>query len=75
MTDLVRFLEQGNYLALVILALMLTILWVVKQWRTAEAAKDALHQARLADAKEMVTLSAEIKSTMEALVAIVRERR
>ena len=75
MSDLVRFLETGNYQALVVLGLILALGWAVKQWRGAEKTKDDLHQARLNDVKEMVTLAVEVKKAMESVVKIVGEGR
>lgn len=66
--DLVKLLEQGNLSALIIMALMIALVWSVKQWRQAESEKDKLHEARLEDAKEMAVLATEVKNTITTLI-------
>lgn len=73
-TDLVKYLESGRTDIFVMLALLLALLWVVKQWRQAEMEKDALHEARLRDAKEMSVLATEVKNVVSALVQSASER-
>ena len=68
MTDLTRFLEEGHLDIFIVLSLLLALVWVVKQWRQAEKDKDALHEARLKDAKEMSVLATEVKNVISALV-------
>lgn len=74
MNDVVRFLDQGNLTALIILALMLALIWAVKQWRLAEAEKDSLHEARLDDAKEFAALGVEVKNTLTEMLRIAGEK-
>lgn len=68
MNDLTRLLEDGRLDVAIILALLLALVWVVRQWRQAERDKDALHEARLRDAKEMSVLATEVKNVVSALV-------
>ena len=68
MDDLTRLLENGRLDVFIVLALLLALVWVVKQWRQAEKDKDALHEARLKDAKEMSVLATEVKNVVSALV-------
>lgn len=68
MNDLTRLLENGRLDVFIVLALLLALVWVVKQWRQAEKDKDQLHEARLKDAKEMSVLATEVKNVISALV-------
>ena len=68
MDDLTRLLESGRLDVFIVLALLLALVWVVKQWRQAEKDKDSLHEARLKDAKEMSVLATEVKDVISTLV-------
>lgn len=74
MTDLTRFLEEGRLDIFIVLALLLALVWVVKQWRQAEKDKDRLHEARLTDAKEMSVLATEVKNSVATLIKIAGEK-
>lgn len=74
MDDLTRLLENGRLDVVVTLALLMALVWVVKQWRQAERDKDVLHEARLQDAREMSVLATEVKNVVSALVQSVAER-
>lgn len=69
-----QYLDQG-VLGLTVFVLIGALVWTVRQWRKAEAEKDALHKARHEDVVEMVTLAVEVKNNIESLVKIVGERR
>lgn len=64
--DLVRLLEAGKLEYYIILGQLLALLWVVKQWRSAE--KD-----RVEDLKTMVGLATEVKNNVATLVELVKE--
>lgn len=74
MTDLTRLLEEGKLDIFVILALLLALVWVVKQWRQAEKDKDQLHKDRLEDTKVMYVLATEVKNVVSALVQSAGEK-
>lgn len=73
MEQLAAYLDQG-VLGLTVFTLLLALVWVVRQWRQAERDKDALHEARLQDAKEMAVLATEVKNSVATLVRITSER-
>ena len=68
MEDIARLIETGRLDVAVTIALIGALVWVVKQWRQSEREKDALHEARLKDAKEMSVLATEVKNVVSALV-------
>lgn len=74
MNDLTRLLEEGKLDIFVILALLLALVWVVKQWRQAEKDKDQLHKDRLEDTKVMYVLATEVKNVVSALVQSAGEK-
>lgn len=74
MNDLTRLLEEGKLDIFVILALLLALVWVVRQWRQAEKDKDQLHKDRLEDTKVMYVLATEVKNVVSALVQSTGEK-
>lgn len=71
MDELVKNAESGRWDVFAVAGLLFALVWVVRQWRQSEKDKDALHEARLTDAKEMVTLATEVKNV---IVSLVRSR-
>lgn len=74
MNDLTRLLEEGKLDVFIILALLIALVWVVKQWRQAEKDKDQLHKDRLEDTKVMYVLATEVKNVVSALVQSAGEK-
>lgn len=69
-----RYLDQG-ILGITVFAAIGALIWVVKQWRLAEAEKEQLHEARLQDAKEMAGLSRELKTTIDTLIRSIEHNK
>lgn len=69
-----QYLDQG-VLGLTVFALILALGWVVKQWRQAEREKEALHGERLKDAREMLTLAVEVKTSMQTIMKLMGEQK
>lgn len=75
MTELTGFLEKGRLDLFIIVGLMGALIWVVKQWRSAEKEKDALQEARLGDVRKIVELAAEVKNSVQTLVELIKGDR
>jgi hypothetical protein len=74
-TELTGFLEKGRLDLFIIVGLMGALVWVVKQWRAAEKAKDDLHEARRTDVMRVVELATEVKNSVETLVELIKGDR